>query len=322
MGIDHIGSTDGVSVARIDQPVQPAPESRRRVTRLLVCLLVPAALIVAVGLALLWPGDSERPVADPGYGPGAFFVVATVDTVTISSCSAGAEPGSAVPPSAGSADSCPGVTATLQAGAERGRQVVVDVPGTLDQTDIGHGDRILLVAVPLDGGVTAYAFVDFARELPIGLRAAVYVLVVVAVARMRGLRALVGLAFAGLVIAVFTVPALLDGEDALLVGLVSAAAIMFVVLIRHPWCLGSDDDRPARHAVRTGRHRGACDVGHERGAPHGADRRGRHHVALGRWERQPLRARPVRHHHRRSGRAQRRHHHAIVGGLGAARAVA
>lgn len=122
------------------------------------------------------------------------------------------------------------MTATLQAGAERGRQVVVDVPGTLDQTDIGHGDRILLVAVPLDGGVTAYAFVDFARELPIGLLAAVYVLVVVAVARMRGLRALVGLAFAGLVIAVFTVPALLDGEDALLVGLVSAAAIMFVVL--------------------------------------------------------------------------------------------
>ena len=51
VGIDHAGSADGASVASIDQPVQPAPESRRRVTRLLVCLLVPAALIVAVAPA-------------------------------------------------------------------------------------------------------------------------------------------------------------------------------------------------------------------------------------------------------------------------------
>jgi uncharacterized membrane protein len=47
---------------------------------------------------------------------------------------------------------------------------------------------------------------------------------------MRGLRSLVGLAFATAVIALFVLPALLQGRDPLMVGLVGSSAIMFVVL--------------------------------------------------------------------------------------------
>jgi uncharacterized membrane protein len=60
--------------------------------------------------------------------------------------------------------------------------------------------------------------------------AGLFVLLVVVVARWRGVFALVGLAFSGLVIWKFMLPALLTGESGLLVGLSGSAAIMFVVL--------------------------------------------------------------------------------------------
>jgi uncharacterized membrane protein len=54
--------------------------------------------------------------------------------------------------------------------------------------------------------------------------------VVVAVARLRGVMAILGLVFSALTIYFFLLPALLAGEPAILTGAVSASAIMFVVL--------------------------------------------------------------------------------------------
>jgi len=68
------------------------------------------------------------------------------------------------------------------------------------------------------------------RTGPLGWFALAFVLVVAVVARWRGLLALVGLAFAGLVIARFMLPALLTGESGIAVALVTGSAIMFVVL--------------------------------------------------------------------------------------------
>jgi uncharacterized membrane protein len=53
---------------------------------------------------------------------------------------------------------------------------------------------------------------------------------VVAVARLRGLASLVGLAFAFFILLQFVLPGLLTGESPTLVSLVGSAAIMFVVL--------------------------------------------------------------------------------------------
>jgi uncharacterized membrane protein len=60
--------------------------------------------------------------------------------------------------------------------------------------------------------------------------ALVFVLVVGAVARLRGLRALLGLAFAFVVLLTFVLPALLEGSSPTWVTLTGASAIMFVVL--------------------------------------------------------------------------------------------
>ncbi len=62
--------------------------------------------------------------------------------------------------------------------------------------------------------------------------------VVLAVARLRGLYALIGLAFSAAVITRFMLPSLLSGESGILVGVVGASAIMFVVLYTtHGWSL-------------------------------------------------------------------------------------
>ena len=76
----------------------------------------------------------------------------------------------------------------------------------------------------------AYFYDDMVRDLPLGLLAGLFAVVVVAVARWRGLAALVGLGVAYAVLVFFLLPALLAGEPALPVGLTAAAAILFVVL--------------------------------------------------------------------------------------------
>src|SRR5699024_5712428 len=58
----------------------------------------------------------------------------------------------------------------------------------------------------------------------------IYVIVVLLVAGFRGLRALLGLGFAGAVLFVFMLPAMLDGKPPLLVAMVSASLIMVVAL--------------------------------------------------------------------------------------------
>ena len=60
--------------------------------------------------------------------------------------------------------------------------------------------------------------------------AAAFAVVIVAVARWRGLRALVGIVVAFLVLVVFLLPALRDGAPAIPVALVASAAILYAVI--------------------------------------------------------------------------------------------
>jgi uncharacterized membrane protein len=75
-----------------------------------------------------------------------------------------------------------------------------------------------------------YAFLDFARSLPLGLLAAAFALLVVVVARLRGLFALISLAIAFATIAYFVLPALRHHENPVLVAGVGATAIISVIL--------------------------------------------------------------------------------------------
>ncbi|MFI6761676.1 YibE/F family protein [Micromonospora sp. NPDC050417] len=225
----HIPSTDTPGTTPpVDEAASAA--ARRRALVLLTLILAPLAVLTLVGLLLLWPGGAQVTGAAPGTsGRELSHPEATVQTVAPYECPA---PGQRNGPDAGPRMvTCATVQARLETGPETGGIVTVEVPAESYRSGLEAGDRIKVVRVfNHQTGPAMYAFYDFARTLPIGILAGVFALLVVAVARMRGLKALLGLGFAYLVIIKFMLPALLVGESGLLVGLVGAAAIMFVVL--------------------------------------------------------------------------------------------
>src|SRR5690606_4628509 len=73
-------------------------------------------------------------------------------------------------------------------------------------------------------------FADYTRGPPMLLLLIIYVVLVIAVAWWRGLGALLGLALAFGVVIFYTVPALFDGANPLVTGLVTGSGALFVLL--------------------------------------------------------------------------------------------
>lgn len=112
-----------------------------------------------------------------------------------------------------------------------GEEVPLQVPPQVLESDLGPGDAVRLVTTPgVDGAPDTVSWFGVDRTRPVWIMVGLFALVVVAVARLRGVLALVGLTFAGAVLLWFVLPALLVGESAVAVALVGSAAIMYVVL--------------------------------------------------------------------------------------------
>lgn len=229
--------TDGLRVGRTARVVLLAITA--------VCLMLTVA-----GLVWLWP-DGDRDAQLEGSSldaPGVTFPSATVTGVRPYDCPAMLQPGSggvtpdqqlpsSQPGSPGATTTCAHVTARVEDGTSAGEQVEVTVSSAQYDAGIADGDAIQLVrvpgtsAAPGDAGTDAqYSFLDFERGPPLAWLAVAFAVVVVAVARLRGLLSVVGVGFAFLVLGKFLLPALLSGEDAFAVGLVGSSAILFVVL--------------------------------------------------------------------------------------------
>jgi uncharacterized membrane protein len=200
---------------------------RQRVVWLLAGVLVPVVAALVVGAVVLWPHhrlDTATLEGVTGDAKGTTYVAARTVQVKPFDCQGvGSGPGTTV--------KCAHVTVTLTSGPDRGKHEKVDIQPTVLKSGIQPGDELRLVRFRAIGGLPAsYAFVDFARSTTlIGLAVAFAVLVVV-IARVRGLAALVGLALSFLVLIKFMIPALLAGESALAVAVVGCATIMFVLL--------------------------------------------------------------------------------------------
>jgi uncharacterized membrane protein len=105
------------------------------------------------------------------------------------------------------------------------------VPPEVSRAGLSRGDTIELVRRPAaDGQPAGFSYFGVHRTQGLWTLAALFVIVVLCVARLRGFMALVGLGFAGLVIGFFVLPGLMTGEPAVPVALVGATAIMYVVL--------------------------------------------------------------------------------------------
>jgi uncharacterized membrane protein len=186
-------------------------------------VLAAALAVTVVGLLTLWPDGDE---VDEVRGSVSFaaegvtFPEATVESVA-PACESLTEP----------AEGCGTLEVTVAQGADEGTVTDVDVPPQVSAAGLRQGDRVELVRTPAaEGEPATLAYFSIERSRPLWLLGAAFALVVLLVARWRGLMALVGLGFAGGVVGLFVVPALLVGESPVPVAVVGAVAIMYVVL--------------------------------------------------------------------------------------------
>lgn len=192
-----------------------------RTTLLMVLGL--AALATVVGLWTLWPDASQAPdISDSAAFavPGVSFPHGTVTRV---------QPPCPSQSTATSLQTCGHISTRLNGTSDS--RVTLEVPAEVARSGLRAGDTVQLIRTPPSHGQPAgYTYFSTDRHLSLFWLAAVFAALVIGVARLRGLFALIALAFSAMVITQFMLPALLAGESGVWTALAGSSAIMFVVL--------------------------------------------------------------------------------------------
>lgn len=224
--------------------------ARRKANRILAAVLIPLTLLTLAAMAALWPSGSREglTLANPyNAAPGVTFDTGKIQRVVTESCTAAASqaPQQATPGTqpGGQSDGGSQCTFAFTEPDKGGNPVKVVInPDIAKSHGVDVGDNIRYLNLTNAQGAAAagpnapaangpaYIFVDFVRTMPIILLAVLYALVVVAVARWRGLRALIGLVGAYFVLVSFMLPGLVEGKPPLLLALVGSTVIMIGVL--------------------------------------------------------------------------------------------
>ncbi|WP_162891076.1 YibE/F family protein [Aeromicrobium sp. A1-2] len=190
------------------------------VSSIIVALVI---VLTTIGVIALWPDSNAVPKdQNPYSGPGVSIIKATVTKSQPLECGSGGEGPDGITEVAGK---CADVTATTSSGTAR-----FTLDAARAKAGIEVGDKITVVKFAQQGQPTAYEFYDFQRGLPLTLLAIAFAILVVAVARWRGLFAMVGIAVTLLALTKFMLPAFLAGGNPLLVAVVGSTGIMLVVL--------------------------------------------------------------------------------------------
>ena len=178
------------------------PKASERTTTILSVIVGVVVFLTAMGAAAVWPNDFSFRGSLPSTIEGARWVSATIVEVN--------DDGT--------------VTATINGEEDNGPQ---DLATLSDPTIVlNPGDHVRALELP-NGEL---GFSDFERASPMLLLFVVYVVLVIGVAWWRGIGALLGLAMAFGVVAFFTVPALFDGGNPLVIGLVTGSGALFALL--------------------------------------------------------------------------------------------
>ncbi|MEU4114937.1 YibE/F family protein [Kitasatospora sp. NPDC028055] len=216
-GHDHAhGPAHGHAHSHAHGPAAPVSARLRKV---IAAVLIPFALAVAVGLAALWPGGVP---AHQHTGVGFDQQIRHGRVTRIQELPCG---------DLGRADrgSCRQGTVEVTDGPDRGRTFTVVVhPSESRRYDLG--ERVVLTFAPNAPADLRYSVVDVDRNLPMGVLAGLFAVVVVVIGRWRGVAALIALAISFAVLSLFILPAILRGSDPLLVAIVGASAIMLIAL--------------------------------------------------------------------------------------------
>ncbi|UDY24851.1 YibE/F family protein [Nocardioides sp. Kera G14] len=189
---------------------------------LLIGLTV-VALATVVGLVRWWPDRAEVAKIQGSMqyaAPGVTYVDADVTRVQPRCAQAlDAQP------------TCGQLEVTLTDGPEKGSKQLVGIAPEVAASGLKPGDSVKLIRTPAQAGQkAAYAWQDVHRGTPLWVLALLFAVAVVAVARLRGLMALVSLAIAGAIIGWWLLPSLLSGHPPLLATVAASMAIMLLIL--------------------------------------------------------------------------------------------
>ena len=171
----------------------------------------PLVLATLVGLFVLWPdGDLEL------TGPGVDVERGTAQVRDVVTCDL--------------SDGCQQAEVELLSGPGAPGDALALLPFGEQAPEVVAGDRIIVSFTEQAPEGEQYAFQDFDRGPPLLVLTLLFAVGVLLLSRWRGIGALASLAYSLVLIAVFTLPSIMEGSPPLAVAVVTAAAIMVVTL--------------------------------------------------------------------------------------------
>lgn len=193
------------------------PDRRRlKRPRGLAAVVAVIGLLVVIGLIALWPTETADPdLSEIGFAQD--IVRAEVDAASTGECSYAPEL------------TCRQLQFTVVEG-EVGDTVGLEFPDEPGQPALEEGGVVFLSVSTFEDGTIDYQFADRDRGTVLLVLALAFAAAVIALGRMRGVAALVGLAVSVGILLWFILPAIVNGEDAVLVALVGGGAIALVSL--------------------------------------------------------------------------------------------
>ena len=202
--------------------VGPGPavvRGRRALTATVVVLM----LATIAGLILLRPSGRQ----DAAFPDAGERVQGTVLSATTAPC----ESASPDAPAGGPRELCVELVVRVDEGPDAGA-ITLQQGGDNATGRLTVADQVVLAADPAAGSVQErYQLTDTQRGTSLTVLALLFAVAVVALGRLRGLLALVGLAVSALVLVGWLVPALLDGRPPVLTATTGAGAIVLAVLL-------------------------------------------------------------------------------------------
>lgn len=205
----------------------PATPASRRVRLLLIWLLAPVALATVVGALVLYPWGKPAVTSATAQGKPVHGTITATESgpcLAEGQVQVGADPAPGDKP-------CLTVTVTMTDGPAAGQPLRLTVPVEPSTPRFVANDNVVL---SYNGGdprdPSSFQIVDFQRGLPLTLLAALFAIAVIVLGRWQGLAALIALGLSFLIIALFILPAILAGENPLLVAIAGAGLIMFIAL--------------------------------------------------------------------------------------------
>jgi uncharacterized membrane protein len=213
----------------------PAPLSPLA-ARIVVIALGVIGLATVIAAVLLWPSGAKADIPLPfqnGAGGAVTTEAGHVTSSGLADCgspSAGQVLTASPAPGISGSGTCVQTVVAIDSGPNQGASTMLEFSPGPGQPNLLAGDTIRIFRQVDQQGATSYAFYDYERTWPLIALAAVFAIVIVAVARWRGLRALVGIVVAFVVLVVFLLPSLRDGSPAVPVALVASSVILFAVI--------------------------------------------------------------------------------------------